>query len=407
MKRFCRWLIGEDTLFSFEEKILHFALLLGFCMTVFGMIMDISYGGNVLIDALFTVFWLGAYYFAKYKGFFRVVSPFATGVLVFAFLPYNWIASGGSGGSLPFYTLLFVVVICIILEGRLRIVMVSATVLVVIFLIWYDYRFLRFAIDFSVNDMSFLDFTVHYLVVLTAMILLIFVYSRTYMNEKERREGYARDIAEQYRQQLYYMENLEQLIHNLKAERHDFNNHLGVIFGLLESGEPDKAETYARQLVDTAEEYQTFVNIPYPMLRALLNYKLSAAKGKKIELRLDIGIPEGLPLNELDLAVVFGNLLDNATEACVELDECRRYIALTIQYKPDYLIVHIENAAQKKDGFSGKRMKTTKPDRGNHGFGISNIRYLVNKHNGFIRISPEENRFAVDIAILINKETDG
>ena len=70
-----------------------------------------------------------------------------------------------------------------------------------------------------------------------------------YLKEKDRAENYSRTIQDQYRQQLYYMEALEQMIFRLKSERHDFNNHLGVIHGLLESGGEEKARAYARQLV--------------------------------------------------------------------------------------------------------------------------------------------------------------
>ena len=91
------------------------------------------------------------------------------------------------------------------------------------------------------------------------------------MKEKARSEDYARTIDAQYRQQLYYMENLEELIYKLKSERHDFNNHLGVIFGLLENGETDKVKAYASGLIRAAEKYRSIVNIPYSMLRAMLN----------------------------------------------------------------------------------------------------------------------------------------
>ena len=63
------------------------------------------------------------------------------------------------------------------------------------------------------------------------------------------------------------MENLEEVIYRLKSERHDFNNHLGVIYGLLGNGEKDEATVYASQLVQTAEEYCNIVDLPYSMFR--------------------------------------------------------------------------------------------------------------------------------------------
>ena len=95
--------------------------------------------------------------------------------------------------------------------------------------------------QFKLTD---LDTSILFSFLTSAMAVLIIIYSNTYRKEKQRSELYSRTIEEQYQQQLYYMESLEELIYKLKSERHDFNNHLGVIYGLLESGESDKASSY-------------------------------------------------------------------------------------------------------------------------------------------------------------------
>jgi len=144
------------------------------------------------------------------------------------------------------------------------------------------------------------------------------------------------------------------------------------------------------------------VNIPYSMLRAILNYKLSAAREEKIELKLDVSVPEGLKLNEFDLAVILGNLLDNAIEACAAIGEGRRYIGLNLLYRPDYLIIQVENPVNRESAAQGGKNHTTKPDAENHGFGLNNIEYLVNKHNGLIKTGAGKGVFKVDIAILVD-----
>ena len=42
-----------------------------------------------------------------------------------------------------------------------------------------------------------------------------------------------------------------------------------------------------------------------------------------------------------------------------------------------------------------------KKDPENHGFGLKNVRYLVEKHNGFMKVGQENGVFAADIALLI------
>jgi two-component system, LytTR family, sensor histidine kinase AgrC len=224
------------------------------------------------------------------------------------------------------------------------------------------------------------------------------VYSKTYMAEKQRGEAYAKAIETNARQQLYYVENLEHLIGRLKSERHDFNNHLSVINGLLESGETDKAKDYAAQLVKDAAEYQNIVNVPYQAVRALLNHKLSAARDSGIELRLDVGLPEGLKLNEFDLTAILGNLLDNAAEACAGLTNAAPYISITIKFQPDYLVIRVANPFEPMQEGRGR---SAKPNPENHGFGLKNVEFLTNKHNGLMNIKKEGGVFSVDIALLV------
>jgi len=278
--------------------------------------------------------------------------------------------------------------------------MVLSMLAVELLLICMDARNADMLNAIGYQNMNRWDLSIHLCVIMVAMAVLIIVYSNTYMNEKARSEKYARTIEEHYQQQFYYMENLEALIYKLKAERHDFNNHLGVIYGLLEGRETDKAGDYTRKLVNAAEEFQNMVYIPYPILRAMLNYKLSSAKEANISLKLNVHIPGELKINEFDVTVILGNLLDNAMEACAAMEEEGRYIDLSILYKPDYLVVRIENPRGEEPVLPEGKIGTTKKDIDNHGFGLKNIEYLVNKHHGLIKIQRENGIFKVNIAIL-------
>lgn len=385
-------LLGNAARFSFEHRIFNFSMLMGIVLTVFGMVMNVYYGQSILIDLAFVGCWLLLCFFSRYSRCFHVVSIIAISVLVFAFLPYEWVSSSGTQGSIPYYTILLIAIISIILRGWLRAVMVISLLAVELLLLAvYDAKVAWIAPD------HIIDIGIHLSIILTAMALLIIVYSNTYRNEKRRSEEYAQTIEAHVRQQFYYMENLEQLIGRLKSERHDFNNQLSVIHGLLKGGEADKAESYAAALVKNAVEYQSIVNVPYPALRALLNHKLSIARESGIALKLDVGLPENINLSELDLSAILGNLLDNAMDACACIVS-EPYIQLTLKYQPDYLIIRIANPFLFEPHGENR---STKPDAENHGFGLKNVKHLVSKHNGLIEIKCNNNVFEVNIALLV------
>jgi two-component system, LytTR family, sensor histidine kinase AgrC len=352
-----------------------------------------------LLWFVFGAVWALLYYLSRVKRYFKAVAIISFSLLVFIFFPYSWFCSNGIYGVFLYYALVIMAIQCIILTGLPRSILAFSMITVVLLLIGLDYYFpdaiVKYDRTFPLPPLAIFLFIA---MLVTAVLLII--YSNTYMNEKARSEKYARTIEEHYQQQLYYMENLEQLIYRLKAERHDFNHHLGVIYGLLEGREIDKVRNYTKKLVNTAAEFQNLVNIPYAIVRAMLNYKLSSAKESNIPLKLNINIPVELRINEFDLTVILGNLLDNAMEACAAIEEKNRYLDLSILYKPDYLVVRIENPLGAEPVLPEGKNRTTKKDINNHGFGLKNIEYLVNKHHGLIKIQRENGVFKVNIALL-------
>ena len=395
MKNIGNRIVGDAAHFSFENRVFNFVSLLGVAMTSAGILSNWYFGTPFIIDLIFAAFLLVSYYHSRFAGGFKVMAVLAVGVLVFAYIPYMWLSSEGSQSVIPFYSVIFIAAICIILRGRIRLIMVVSMMLMDQLLIIFEAG----SIEASLHT-PYINTSIVLAVMTGGMAVLIIIYSNTYMKEKARSEDYAKTIEEQYKQQLYYMENLEELIYKLKSERHDFNNHLGVIYGLLENGETENATSYASQLIKTAEEYRIIADLPYSMIRAMLNYKLSGAREDGIELRLDIHVPEGLPLNEFDLTVILGNLIDNAIEACKNVDADKRYIRLQLTYKPDYLVLQIENPTNRAPVLKDGAFRSTKPDLEDHGFGLNNITYLVSRHNGLMKIEADDGVFRVNIAIL-------
>jgi sensor histidine kinase YesM len=399
MKKIGAILFGEAENFPFEHRMFNFSILLGIFMTFLGAMIDfISFFGG-LLWFIFGVGWFFLYYLSRVKRYFKAVSIISFSLLVLVFFPYSWFYSNGIYGVFPYYAVVIIAIMSIILTGRSRYILILAMIAVVILVISLDYYFPDLIVKYN-RILNVPALAIHLSVALLVTAVLLIIYSNTYMSEKARSEKYARTIEEHYQQQLYYMENLEQLIYRLKAERHDFNHHLGVIYGLLEGQEIDKVRNYTRKLVNTAEEYQNLVNIPYAIVRAMLNYKLSSVKEANIPLKLNINIPGDLKLNEFDLTIILGNLLDNAMEACAAIEEKNRYIGLSILYKPDYLVVRIENPVSEESVLPEGKNRTTKKDADNHGFGLKNIEYLVNKHHGLSKIERENGVFKVNIALL-------
>lgn len=207
-------------------------------------------------------------------------------------------------------------------------------------------------------------------------------------------------LMREYERQQNYIENLDRLTYKLKAQRHDFNHHISCIYGLLELDNMDEAKKYAKELLKDVQEVNNIINIENSTILAILNNNLTVAKEKDIEVDLNIDIPKELKVNSMDISIILGNSLTNAIEACEGLR--KKYIKLYMYMKGEYLIIKIKNS-KKTDGFIDENSyETTKIDKENHGFGLKNIKYIVDKYDGLLKIEQSKEEFVLNIAMKEN-----
>lgn len=127
---------------------------------------------------------------------------------------------------------------------------------------------------------------------------------------------------------------------SVRHMRHDISNHLHTIQILLDQGNPEEASAYAAQLrekMPTAKLGQC----QNPVLDAFLYDRISVLHEKGITVDCRISLPSQLSISDLDLISAFGNLLDNASEACQHLDHPE--IILKALLKQGYLLIETVN----------------------------------------------------------------
>ncbi len=87
-----------------------------------------------------------------------------------------------------------------------------------------------------------------------------------------------------------------------------------------------------------------------------------------------------IPINDYDLCVILGNLLDNSFNACRKNAAGHNYIALTISVNEnDIFYIHIENTYDPAEECASR----PKTDFLKHGYGMDNIETIVEKNHGY------------------------
>ena len=136
------------------------------------------------------------------------------------------------------------------------------------------------------------------------------------------RDAELREQNRLYAQQLelcsQQAEERESLYLQIRRIRHDLKNHLSGLLGMVQAGQISEAEKYIMQMLDVSagersEEVSRSGNI---VVDSLINNAYAAALKDNIRFNVNVLIPASLPFESGHLAIVLGNLLENALEAC-------------------------------------------------------------------------------------------
>lgn len=197
-------------------------------------------------------------------------------------------------------------------------------------------------------------------------------------------------------QVLHYQE-LNKHQNELKMFRHDIKNRLLSLMALLKDGKSDKALQIMESNLNWLDEMNNnIVNSGNPVIDAILQAKLHAAKDKNISLKTSTKLAEEIAIDELELGIVLGNALDNAIEAVEKnIENDKKYITLNLMSTDDRISISVSNPVEKD--IDTKRLITSKADKGKHGYGIKSIKAIAQKYDGIVSFSCESKMFNTSI----------
>lgn len=191
---------------------------------------------------------------------------------------------------------------------------------------------------------------------------------------------------------------VETMYRKMRGWRHDYHNHLQVLKAHMELKHYDEVKQYLDMLNDDLTTVDTVIKTGNVMVDAILNSKLTMIKEKGIYVDATAIVPQNVPFSGIDLSVLIGNLLDNAVEACMQVqNKENRFIRIYIDIVKKQLYISVTNSMNGKAKKHGLQYLSTKS--GVHGFGILRIDRIAAKYGGFINRQNEEGVFATEIML--------
>lgn len=136
-------------------------------------------------------------------------------------------------------------------------------------------------------------------------------------------------------------------------------------------------------------------------LDCILNYEYERMQKQKIKFTQKIELYK-LPVKGEDMMIIMGNLLENAIEASMKCQIEERRIELTIQQINEIIFLDVKNSISDTVNLNG--FQSQKADKIMHGWGMKNIKQIVDENHGEMQCAGKDGMFDVNIIFMEDKE---
>lgn len=173
--------------------------------------------------------------------------------------------------------------------------------------------------------------------------------------------------------------------------RHDISKHLTTMEALLAKDRSDEAAHYIVQLRENsyAASPQICEN---PVVDALLSADRNRAARMGLTLTPRVQLPAETGIADTDLICAFGNLLDNALEACSR--QTGSEISLSCGLRKGFLVISLENPPE------GTAEKNRHTDGLERGVGTRVLTHLAEKYGGSYTAAIENDLFRARLTLM-------
>lgn len=222
--------------------------------------------------------------------------------------------------------------------------------------------------------------------------ILFYVFSKTTMEKTKLTErNHILEI------QKSYTESLQSYIKYTAKSRHDFKHSVHIMSRLADEGNISALKDYIAQ-------YENSLTVTSPMricksdaLNALFNYYRQQAIDNNIDINWQIDLPENSRILDVDLCSIFGNILENAIDACCTVEKGNKYFNLTSEINGDCLYIVSTNNYGKPLRMDGEEYSSTKHQ--GKGIGLYSMKSITEVYDGVLDAGNNDGEFFVNIVM--------
>lgn len=277
----------------------------------------------------------------------------------------------------------FVILICFFLDLSM-ILFSGVTLIISLFIAWF------------IRDGNLLDskeelFLADQIVCVIALFLILigiasFVYFMKHMQWLRKQDEKHLEIQSKFYQQLLEKDN------NMRRFRHDVKKHMYAIHALCEEENLASVQEYTSNLIEKIREYGD-IQTGNRIADCFLNLAVQELEETgKVDYEIVGRFPGEMGVNNGDLCVLIGNAVENAKKALEKIEGERKLVFIIRNYQKKIYITLKNTVEPRKEEDKGMNERF-------RGYGLINMRLVVEKYGGTIEWKQEEEWFELNISL--------
>lgn len=233
-------------------------------------------------------------------------------------------------------------------------------------------------------------------VLIVPIFMVLIIYLLFNCISKQYFENISLLMEKQVEQQVEHYKKINKLTDDLREFRHDYKNHMICLQSLLNNKQYDEALSYVKSITNQEILDSNKFFSGNQIADAILTDKNELAQKNNCKIIFDGSVSDEISVS--NLCTILSNALDNSIESCSKIDSDETQI-IDVKCVASELIQIIRISNPNLD--NNAVTETSKADRKNHGFGLSNIRRTVERMDGQMIISSQYPTFVLEIEFKV------
>lgn len=247
------------------------------------------------------------------------------------------------------------------------------------------------------DDIRFL-LTRIFLLICTFAVYYILLSSLNVLREKaamEERAKYA-EAMNDFQESQYNL--IKKHIEEIRIARHDLRQHLNLIQSYLDSGDNEALKNYLIEYKRSLPSDTDKMYCQNYAINVVISYYAQQAELNGIEFFSNIDIPENIKVSAPDTCVIFGNLMENAIEACKRQTSEKKFIRVCGKIIGENAIsLTVDNSCDQCPVRQGDNFISAKSDT--IGIGQLSIKNIAEKYNGVTSFNYQNGVFFASVLL--------